>query len=114
MQVRMMQQCLAPGVEDGEEAELCAEMLGIGGDRLQGFGGGVEQDVVDRSLVVMGDRGDLSRHGEDDMEVWHCEELGSSVFKPLGTRQGLALWAVAIAARVVCSAAIWMGKQRQS
>jgi hypothetical protein len=96
-------------VEDGEEAELCAEMLGIGGDRLQGFGGGVEQDVVDRSLVVMGDRGDLSRHGEDDMEVWHCEELGSSVVKPLGTRQGLALWAVAIAARVVADALVAAG-----
>jgi len=35
MQVRMMEQRLAPTVEDGEEAELCAEMLGIGGDRLQ-------------------------------------------------------------------------------
>src|SRR5207245_91278 len=34
MQVRMMEQPLAPSVEDGEEAELCAEMLGIGGDRL--------------------------------------------------------------------------------
>jgi len=75
MQVRMMEQCLAPSVEDGEEAELCAEMLGIGGDRLQGLGCGVEQDVVDRSLVVMGYGGDLLRHSEYDVEVWHCEEF---------------------------------------
>jgi hypothetical protein len=27
-------------VEDSEEAKFCAEMLGIGGDRAQGFGGG--------------------------------------------------------------------------
>ena len=53
----MMEQRLPPSVEDGEEAELCAEMLGIGGDRAQSFGGGVEQDVVNRSLVVMGDGG---------------------------------------------------------
>jgi hypothetical protein len=85
-------------VEDSEEAELCAEVLGIGGDGAQGFGGGVEQDLVDRSVVVMGDGGDLLRHGEDDVEVWHGEELGLSVLKPLGTRQGLALWTVAIAA----------------
>ena len=109
MQVRMMEQCLAPSVEDGEEAELCAEMLGIGGDRAQGFGGGVEQNVVDQSLVVMGNGGDLLRHGEDDVEVWHCEELGSSALKPLGTRQGLALWAVAIAARVVADALVAAG-----
>jgi hypothetical protein len=43
MQVRMMKQRLAPSVEDSEEAELCAEMLGIGGDGLQGFGGGVNR-----------------------------------------------------------------------
>jgi len=104
-----MKQRLAPSVEDGEETELCAEMLGIGSDRLQGLGDGVEQNVVDRSFVVMGDGGDLLRHGEDDVEVWHCEELGSSVLKPLGTRQGLALWAVAIAARVVADALVAAG-----
>lgn len=65
----------APGVEDSEEAELGAEMLGSGGDGLQGFGGGVEQDVVDRCLVVMGDGGDLLRHGEDDVEVWHDQKF---------------------------------------
>jgi hypothetical protein len=109
MQVRVMEQRLAPSVEDGEEAELSAEMLGIGGDCAQGFGGSVEQDVVDRRFVVMGDGGDLLRHGEDDVEVWHCEEFGSSVLKPLGTRQRLALWAVAIAARVVADALVAAG-----
>jgi hypothetical protein len=57
----------------------------------------------------MGDGGDLLRYGEDDVEIWHCEELGSSVLKPLGTRQGLALWAVAIAARVVADALVAAG-----
>jgi hypothetical protein len=57
----------------------------------------------------MGDGGDLLRHGEDDVEVWHCEEFGSSVLKPLGTRQRLALWAVAIAARVVADALVAAG-----
>ena len=107
--MRVLEQRLPPSVEDREEAELCAEMLGIGGDRAQGFGGGVEQDVVDRSLVVMGHGGDLLRHGEDDVEVGHGEEFGSSVVKPLGTRQRLALWAVAIAARVVADALVAAG-----
>src|SRR5215469_7793162 len=35
-----------------------------------------EQDVVDRSLVVKGDSCDLSRQGEDDMEVRDGQELG--------------------------------------
>jgi hypothetical protein len=43
------------------------------------------------------------------VEVGHGEEFGSSVVKPLGTRQGLALWAVAIAARVVADALVAAG-----
>ena len=42
MQVRMMGQRLPQSVEDGEEAEL-GQMLGIGGDRLQRFGGGMDR-----------------------------------------------------------------------
>ena len=99
--MRVLQQGLAPSVKDGEEAELGAEMYGVGSDGQQGFGGGAEKDVIDRCLVVKGDGGDLLRHREDDMEVRHDEELGSSVVKPLGTGQRLALRAVAIAARVV-------------
>ena len=57
----------------------------------------------------MGDGGDLLRHGEDDVEVWRCEELGLSVLKPLGARQRLAFWAVAIAARVVRDALVAAG-----
>jgi hypothetical protein len=109
MQVRMMQQGLASSVKDGEGAEVSAEMYGVGGDCQQGFGGGAEQDVIDRSLVVKGDGGDLLWHREDDMEVWHGEELGSPAIKPLGAGQRLALWAVAIAARVVKDALVTTG-----
>ena len=71
----MMEQGLTPSMKNGEEAELRTEMFGIGGDRAQGFGRGVEQDVVDRSLVVKGDGGDPLRHGEDDMKVRHGQEF---------------------------------------
>ena len=33
------------------------------------------EDIVDGSLVVMSDGGDLLRHGEDDVEVWHFEKI---------------------------------------
>ena len=48
-------------MKNGEEAELRTEMFGIGGDRQQGFGGGAEQDVIDRCLVVKGDSGEFTR-----------------------------------------------------
>ena len=74
-----------------------------------GFRRGEEMDVIDRCLVVKGDGGDLLRHREDDMEVRHDDELGSSVVKPLGTGQRLALRAVAIVARVVRDALVATG-----
>ena len=47
-----MVEVLAPGVQDGQEADLGPEVLGIGGDLLQGLGGGAEQEAVDLSRVL--------------------------------------------------------------
>jgi len=97
----MVLQRLAPGVQHGDDADLGAEMLGVGGDGAQRLGGGLEQDVVDHRLVVEGDGGDLGRQGEDDMEIGHWQQFGLAVGQPLGARQTLALGAVSVAAGIV-------------
>jgi hypothetical protein len=43
--------------------------------------GGVEQDVVDRSLIVMRDGSGLLRHGEDHVEIGRGQEFGSAVIE---------------------------------
>jgi hypothetical protein len=50
MNMGMMPQGLAPGVEHGDEPDLGAEMPGIGGDGSERLGSGPEQDGVDRLL----------------------------------------------------------------
>ena len=50
-------QRLPPGMEHGEETNLSAQMLGIGGDGLQGLSRRTEENAVDRRLVLMGDGG---------------------------------------------------------
>ena len=69
--MRVLGECRAPGVEDRERADAGAEVLGIGRDGDQGLGRSLEQDVVDRGLVVVGDVGDLRRQREHDVEVRH-------------------------------------------
>ena len=59
----------APCVEHGDEADLGAEMVGIGGDGEHGLGARLEQDVVEDALVLIGDVGDRLGQGEDDVEV---------------------------------------------
>ena len=56
--MRMMDQRLAPGVEDGEEADLGAEMARVGGYRPERVGDGPEEETVDDGLVLGGDLGD--------------------------------------------------------
>src|ERR1022692_766756 len=51
VQVGMQVQVLAPGVEDGEETDFGAQMLGIAGNREEGFGGGAGEDIVATFLV---------------------------------------------------------------
>ena len=104
--MRVLGQCGSPGVQHGGEPDAGAEVLGVGRDGDQGLGGGFEQQVIDDRLVVIGDIGDRSGQGEDDMEIRHGQEIGLAVGQPLLGSSGLALWAMPIAAGVVRDAQV--------
>ena len=91
-----MGQRRSPGVEHGSQADTGAEMSGVGGDGDQGLGGGLEQDAVDHRLVLVGDVGDRSGQGEDDMIVFHRQQLGLARGEPVLCRRSLAFWAMPI------------------
>ena len=91
-------------MENHGDAELGAEMPGIGRDGGERLGGRAEQDRIDRSLVLEGDLADRRRQREDDMEVRHRQQLGLPLREPLGPRQPLAFGTVTIAAGVVSDA----------
>ena len=80
MDVRMVGECRSPGVQYGGEPDAGAEVLGVswafspralsrGRDGDQDLGGGFEQQVIDDRLVLIGNVGERSRQGEDDMEM---------------------------------------------
>ena len=97
----MINQGLSPTVEYGKEADLGSQVFGIGSDGGQGLGHGSKQKGVDDLLVLVSDGSDLFRDGEDDMEIVRGEDFGHSLLDPLGTREGLALWAMAVPAAVI-------------
>src|SRR5215469_14601289 len=99
MDVWMVIERRAPGVENRKEADASTQVLGIGRDGDQGLGSGLEQDVVGDGLVVVGDVGDLRRQREDDVEVWDRQQLFLARGKPLTRRRSLALRAMPVAAR---------------
>ena len=61
--VGVVLEVLPPGVQDGQEADLGPEVLRVGGDLLQGLGGGPEQQAVDHPRVLQGDRAERRRAG---------------------------------------------------
>ena len=99
--MRMMGERRAPGVQHGGEADARAQMLRVGGDGGQRLGGGPEQEVVDGGLVLERDRADRSRQGEDDVIVGNRQKLRLALFEPLPRRRALALRAVPVAAGIV-------------
>ncbi len=74
--VRMMRHGRAPGVQHRRDGDPGAQVLGVGGDGEHGLGRGLEQQVVDHRLVLVGDVADRRRQREDDVEVGHGQQLG--------------------------------------
>jgi hypothetical protein len=101
VKVRVIQEVLAPGVEDGEKADGSAEVLRVLGDGQEGPGGCAEQDVVEEALVLKGDGRKRVGQSEDDVEVGDGEKLVEARLKPLASRSALALGAVTVATGVV-------------
>ena len=80
--------------------------FGIGRDRGQGLGRGLEQQVVDDGLVLVGDVGDGRRQREHDVIVRHRQQIGFARGQPFLCRRALALRAVPVAARIVRDLAV--------
>jgi hypothetical protein len=101
MQVGMVGESLAPTVQHCDEADLSAQMSGIGGDRAQRLGRRLEQDRVERRLVVEGDRGNLGRQREHHVEVGHRQKLVPPRGEPVPAGLALTLGAMPVAAGIV-------------
>ena len=83
MEVRVVGHCRAPAVQHGGGADASAEVLGIGDDREQRFRRRVEQQVVDDSLVLIGDRRDLGGQCEDHVEIADRQQIGRARRQPI-------------------------------
>src|ERR1700758_3311804 len=96
-------------MQHGSETYAGAEVLGVGRDGDQGLGGDLEQQIIDDRVVLIGNVGDRSRQGEDEVEIRHGQEFGLAVGQPLLGSGGLALWAVPITTGVVGNTLVCAG-----
>ena len=103
--MRVQREVLAPGVQDGGDAERPAgvgrEVPGIAGEGGERVGGGAEEEIVDDPGSVKRQGADLVGQGEDDVEGVDGEKVSAPRLEPVGLSQRLTLRAVTVAARVV-------------
>lgn len=79
-------------MEHGGDAHAGAEMPEIGGDGSRRLGRGLEQQVVDRRLVLVRDGADRGRQGEDEMIIGYEQKLGLAGGEPVPGRCPLGTW----------------------
>lgn len=96
-------------MQEGDEANLGAQVLGIGRDHAQGLGRGVKQKIVDHGLILVGDDCNGLGQRKDHVEIRYRNKVGLAIVQPLCTHQGLALRAVAISATVEGNAQVTTG-----
>src|ERR1700679_3479800 len=96
--MRVMQQVLSPRMQHAEEADLGAEMPGIGCNLEQRGGAGAKQKVVENLLVVKRQRRQKMRKREDHVDIRHGQEFRIACGEPLVTGVGLTLGTVTITA----------------
>lgn len=101
MQVRMVEDVLSPGMENGKDTDFGAEMLRVGGKGEKRSGSRAKEDAVNDSLILKREGREVSRYGEDDVIVLYREEFTAAFLEPLGLGERLTLRAVTIAAGIV-------------
>ena len=97
----MMDQSLAPGVKNGEEADFGPEMLRIGSDTAQGFGRGAKKNAIDDAFILQGHSGNLLGDREDNVKIGDIEQFGLTILNPVCPGQRLAFRTVAVGTGVV-------------
>ena len=99
--MRMSEQVLSPGVENAQDTDFGAQVLGVRRDFQQGGGGGREQEMVKVTSVVLRQEVDLVRDGEDHVKVIRGQQFLFPFGEPACTRLALALGAMPITTRIM-------------
>lgn len=98
VQMRMVQQGLSPGLQDGDKADVGPQVFWVAGDGQQSLGGSSKQKTVEHSLVLQRQRAELIGQREDEVKVEDVEQVGAALLTPVCLSFGLALRTMAIAA----------------
>ncbi len=94
MYMGMVRHRRSPGMQDRGDADAGAEMLWIGGNGQECLSRSLEQQIMDRRLVLIRDVRDRGRRCEDDVEILDRQQVLHARQHPVPRRGTLALGAM--------------------
>lgn len=96
----------APAVQYAGHAYTDTEVAWIGRNGGERFGRRPEQQPIEHLLVPIGNLRDLCWHSEDDMEIFHGQQIFDPRCHPVARCGSLTLWAMPVLAGIVRDVAV--------
>ena len=100
VEMRVIQERLCPGVEEGGEADPRAEVLGPESDLTEGFRNGGKEQVVGLLRIAEKQRVKGVGDGEDDVMILNGQQVALLRLAPARLLEVLALGAMAVATAI--------------
>jgi hypothetical protein len=97
----MIDEGSGPGMEDAEDANEPADIMGVCGELDEGWGRGAEQDIGEIWLMTTDDLAQLLGHGEDHVNVGDRQECLTPLLPPGCSLAAMTRGATAVPAGVV-------------
>jgi hypothetical protein len=101
VQMQVLGEILAPGMEDRGAADVTTEVARIAAKGGERRGDRVEEQCIEDPGIALRERVQGVGQGKHHVEVLHGQQLGAPGGEPARFGQGLALRAVAVTARFV-------------
>jgi len=101
MEMGMMVELLAPGVEHGKAPNLCTQMLRVPSDILECLRHGTQEQPVEEAGVLQRERPEVVWESKNHMAVGGLKEFLLAGGKPRGLRRAMTFGTATVAAGVV-------------
>lgn len=101
MHMHMVAQLLVPGMEDLDDARLCAQVFLIRSQFQEGFCTASVEEAVKKVLVAVNERVQFMGEGEDHVEIRRVDNLRPAPVHPDLLKDDLAVGAAAVAAGII-------------
>jgi hypothetical protein len=101
MEMRVMLELSAPGMEHRQTAVFGPELLGVAANVEKALEDGMKEEWIEHTRIVKDEGTEFLRQGGNHMDVWRRQDFSPSIGEPGGLSRPVTFWATAVPARII-------------